>query len=268
MEWRGSVVVNGTSYSGVLIAPRFVLTASHVSGTAPTAIQFVLNVGGNRTHVIAARAVSVYPGASFPYDDLSVVELAGPAPAGVVIHPLARAPLPASQRITLVGYGGSGNGDVGPSIGGSQVVKRVGDNVIDLVATQLDASGRSSLFYLYDFDGPTGTGAMGGATLGNSIETLVAGSDSGSPAFARIGGVYHLIGINTFVTNPVAGAPNDFKFGMVGGGILLTRPEFLNWIDAITGYGANDADVPTLPQWALILGVTLLSGIAVQARRA
>lgn len=261
----GSVVVSGAAYSGVVVAPRFVLTASHVVGSAPpAAIQFVLNFGGNQTHTLAAQAVFRYPTASFPYDDLALIELTAAVPGGVHIYPLVREPLNSTQRITLVGYGASGNGNVGVTVAGSRTVKRVGENVVDAVQTTVDASGRSSLFYLYDFDGPSGTGVFGGPTLGNAIETLVAGGDSGSPAF--IGGA--LMGINTFVAQPVAGQPNDYKFGMFGGGMLLSRPEFLNWIDATTGYTASiDAvDVPTLPQWALIFGTLLMGTIAFRAQ--
>lgn len=261
----GSVVVSGAAYSGVVVAPRFVLTASHVVGsTSPAAIQFVLNFGGNQTHTIPAQAVFRYPSASFPYDDLALVELTVAVPNGVNIYPLFREPLNSTQRITLVGYGASGNGDVGVSAAASRSVKRVGENIVDAVQATVDASGRSSLFYLYDFDGPSGSGVFGGPTLGNAVETLVAGGDSGSPAF--IGGA--LMGINTFVAQPVAGQPNDYKFGMFGGGMLLSRAEFLNWIDATTGYtaSADAVDIPTLPQWALIAGTLLLGSIALGAQ--
>lgn len=261
----GSVVVSGGVYSGVVVAPRFVLTAAHVVGsTAPAAIQFVLNVGGNQTHTIAARAVFRYPSASFPYDDLALVELTVAVPGGVNVYPLVRDSFTAAQRITLVGYGASGNGNVGVSVGAARSVKRTGENVVDAVQTTMDSSGHSSLFYLYDFDGPSGTGVMGGSTLGNAVETLVAGGDSGSPAFIGTA----LMGINTFVSQPVAGQPNDYKFGMVGGGMLLSRPEFLSWIDATTGYTTTGAavDIPTLPQWALIAGAMLLGAITLRAQ--
>lgn len=261
----GSVVVSGNAFSGVVVAPRFVLTASHVVGSTPaSAIQFVLNFGGNQTHTIPAQAVFRYPTASFPYDDLALVELTVAVPNGVNIYPLFREPLNSTQRITLVGYGASGNGDVGVSVSASRTVRRRGENVVDAVQTTVDTSGRSSLFYLYDFDGPSGNGVFGGPTLGNAVETLVAGGDSGSPAF--IGGA--LLGINTFVAQPVAGQPNDYKFGMFGGGMLLSRPEFLDWIDATTGYtaSADAVDIPTLPQWALIAGTLLMGAIALRAQ--
>jgi hypothetical protein len=261
----GSVVVSGGVYSGVVVAPRFVLTAAHVVGTtSPTAIQFVLNFGGNQTHTIPAQAVFRYPTASFPYDDLALIELSTAVPAGVHVYPLIREPLNAAQKITLVGYGASGNGNAGISVAASRSVKRSGENIVDAVQTSVDGSGRSSLFYLYDFDGPSGNGVFGGPTLGNAVETLVAGGDSGSPAFLGTS----LLGINTFVAQPVAGQPNDYKFGMFGGGMLLSRPEFLDWIDATTGYTADTGavDIPTLPQWAVIMGAMLLGAIALRTQ--
>lgn len=261
----GSVIVSGSAYSGVLVAPRFVLTASHVVGSASaSSVQFVLNIGGDQTHVLQAQSIARYPTASFPYDDLALIELTTPAPVGAAIYPLARTSVSTGSRLTIVGYGASGNGDTGVSVGGSRTVKRVGANRLDQIQTALDASGRTSLFYLYDFDGPTGSGSMGGPTLGNAVETLVAGSDSGSPAFVTDGSVTRLVGINTLVASASPGGPIDYRFGSVGGGILLTDPRFLEWVDATTNY--TTVDIPTLPQWALIFSMGALTAIAVRRR--
>jgi hypothetical protein len=56
----------------------------------------------------------------------------------------------------------------------------------------------AAAFVIYDFDGPAGAGASGGGTLGNAVETVVAGGDSGGPAFIGSAGSYRLVGINTF----------------------------------------------------------------------
>lgn len=264
----GSVIVSGASYSGVLVAPQYVLTAGHVVGTtAPSAIQFVLNYGGNQTHVLQAAAVERYPTASFPYDDLALIRLTTAAPAGVAVYPLHRDAVASGQRVTLVGYGASGNGDAGVSVASSRTVKRAGQNVIDQTPTAIDTSGHSSLFFIYDFDGPSGNGVTGGVTLGNAVETLVAGGDSGGPAFIVDASGPRLVGIDTFVTASGSGTI-DYRFGSAGGGMLLSRAEFLAWIDATTGYttiGAS-ADVPTLPEWATIGGVVLLSFVALRSR--
>lgn len=252
----GAVVVGSQSFSGVLVSPRHVLTAAHVVGSAPaTSVQFVLNIAGDQTHLLPAQRISVYPTASFPYDDLALIELGVPAPAQARWYPLLRTPLSAQQRVTLVGYGSSGQGDVGVTVGGVRTIKRIGQNVVDAVQTTLDTSGRTSWFYLYDFDGPVGNGQMGGATLGNAIETVVAGSDSGSPAFVVAGSSIQLLGINSFVTPSAPGGATDYRFGTVGGGILLNHQNFLSWIDEAIAPPA--VDIPTLSEWASIAGIAL-----------
>lgn len=264
-SWNGvgSVVVGSGSYSGVLIAPQYVLTAAHVVGSAaPSSVQFVLNVGGDQTHVLSARSITRYPSASFPYDDLAIIKLETAAPPGVSSYPIERRSILPGQQIVLVGYGGSGNGNIGVSVGGSRTVKRTGRNVVDFVQTTIDSSGRTSLFYLYDFDGPSGNGSFGGPTLGNALETLVAGSDSGSPAFIVDAQGIRLVGINTFVASEAAGEPIDYMFGNIGGGILLTRPEFLNWVDATLGPQPGAEDIPTLPEWAVIVAIVLVTVVA------
>ena len=87
------------------------------------------------------------------------------------------------------------------SVAGTSSIKRRGQNVIDQFADRLDTSGRTGAFYLYDFDGPNGTGPLGGATLGNSTETSVVGGDSGSAAFVDTGSGPALYGLNTAVIN-------------------------------------------------------------------
>lgn len=263
----GSVIVGGGTYSGVLIAPRFVLTAAHVVGSAsPSSVQFVLNYGGDQTHVIQALSIKKHPTESFPYDDLALIELATAAPAGVSVYPIERNTIAVGHQIALVGYGASGNGNVGVTVSASRSVKRRGWNIVNLIQTTLDASGRESLFYLYDFDAPTGNGSLGGPSTGNTFETLVAGGDSGSPAFIVDSAGPRLVGINTFVISDTAGEPIDYMFGTMGGGILLSAPEFTNWIDATIGTYGGEEDIPTLPEWAVIVGILSMTAVAARGR--
>ena len=253
----GSVVVNGSPYSGVAITREHVLTASHVVGSAtPDKVQFVLN-NGPTPQTFSAAEISVFPSASFPYDDLAIIRLNVALPADLVIYPrIAGAPATGSV-LTLVGYGASGNGDIGATVGGQKTVKRSGQNALDRIATSIDTSGRSSLFYLYDFDGPSGQGTFGGATLGNASETMVASGDSGSPAFLTGAGGIQLAGINTFVAAQ-SGGSLTYTFGNLGGGILLSDPRFATWINEktqLSGGTDSDGEVP-LPLWALLsLGI-------------
>lgn len=273
--WRGvgSVVVRGSAYSGVLISPRHVLTAAHVVGDAgPAEVVFVLHPGSSAPLTLAAEAVTRFPDAAFPYDDLAVVQLQTPAPSGVPAYPIRAQPPAAAQSITLVGYGGSGNGDTGPSVGASSSVKRAGRNRIDAVVATLDESGRTSAFFVFDFDGPAGNGSTGGPTLGNAIESGLAGGDSGSPVFAEIDGVLWLVGISTFVAAPAAGQAIDYRFGSLGGGMLLSDARFQDWLRSTTGNSLvvpfPEGEVPAAPAWVLgLMGAALAGALSRRSRR-
>ena len=265
-----SVIVNGGAYSGVVIAPRYVLTANHVAGgQAPANVSVQINAQGTPLN-LAATAITSFPSASFPYDDLALITLATAVPEIVEILPIYRSTPPAHQVITLVGYGWSGNGDVGATVSKSSSVKRTGNNSIDGVQTTIDSSGRSSLFYLYDFDGPTGNGAFGGVTLGNGLETGLASGDSGSPAYATINGQRWLIGINNLVAAAPGASAIDYKFGTICGGMLLSDARFISWLTAQTQgtlgqSSANGGDVP-LPAWSIGLLAAGLAGSALRRR--
>lgn len=261
-----SVTVNGKVYSGVVVAPSFVLTASHVTGgAAPAAISVQINAQPTAV-VSAVTAVTTFPGASFPYDDLALLTLATPVTSQVRIPPiLTQAPSP-HEPLWLVGYGASGLGNAGPSMAGSASVKRTALNHLDAVQTTVDASGRTSLFYFFDFDGPTGGGAMGGGSLGNGLEGGLASGDSGSPAFVDIGGQRWLAGINTFVAPAPGSNSVDYRFGTIGGGMLLSDPRFVSWLSLQTqgttvAPPAGSEDIP-VPNWSLgVLGLLLSANV-------
>jgi len=265
--WSGevSVVVNGSPYSGTVIGAQHVLTAAHVvgAGTAPGIVQVVVNAAATPV-TMQVIAVASYPTASFPYDDLTVLTLAQPVPAGTAVYPIVDTPRPTGTVVTLVGYGASGSGATGVSVNQSSTVKRKGRNTVDALPTQLDASGRSSPFFVYDFDGNTGYGPLGGRTLGNAAETCVAGGDSGSGVFLE-DGVPALYGMSTFNLSFTQGVPAQPTFGFGGGGVVLSHPPYLEWLLAQTAgqmtmlSQANSSDsVPVAPGWGLgLLGSAL-----------
>ena len=255
--WSGvvSVVVGGAPFSGVVIGPRHVLTAAHVAlNQNPANVTVVANISASPA-LLAVEAVTSYPTAAFPYDDLSLLRLVQPVPAGVAIYTIMDVAQPLGTRVTLVGYGASGNPATGASVAGTSTVKRRGQNVIDQLTDRVDTSGRTGAFYLYDFDGPSGNGPIGGATLGNSTETSVAGGDSGSAAFVDTGSGPALYGLNTAVIN-FSGAPAG-AFGSGGTGMVLSHPPYLAWLAAQTNNTLSlssqvgSADVPALAPWAL-----------------
>ena len=251
----GSVVVNGSPLSGVVIAGQYVLTAGHVvAGQPVSAIHFALNQGGAQW-VSAVTAAYVYPSYNFPYDDLAILRLATAVPAGTPIYPFYSETVSSGLTITLAGYGGSGNGDTGVTVGANSTVKRTGTNTVDALLSTVDTGTRTSRFYLYDFDGPSGNGT------GNASETLVAVGDSGGPSFIRVGNHLQLFGINTFVSPPPGQTTVNYEFGTVGGGILACDPRFSSWIISTTQATAliAGAEVP-LPLWASgVLAALLLT---------
>ena len=269
-SWSGvvSVVVGGAPFSGVVIGPRHVLTAAHVAlNQNPANVSVVANTSTTPS-LLAVEAVTSYPTADFPYNDLSLLRLVQAVPASVAIYPVMDLAQPLGTRVTLVGYGGSGNPSTGATVPGTSNVKRVGQNVIDQLVDRLDTSGRTGAFYLYDFDGPVGSGPIGGPTLGNGVETSVAGGDSGSPAFVDTGSGPALYGLNTAVINFSGAAAGAFGSG--GTGMVLSHPPYLTWLSAQTSGGLSlssqvgSADVPTLAPWGL---AALGGGLAWWMRR-
>lgn len=236
----GSVQVNtrrgvyiGT---GTPIDATHILTAGHVvdvnnDGKANSKdgiknLYFNLNFGGNLTHQIAVTSVTInpnYTGFNRPSinDDLAILTLASPLPAGVPIYNLPTSDLASGTTITLVGYGRSGNGVSGYTVEASFTVKRSGVNNADAFYGQ-DDSGQPAAneVFRYDFDGPTGSGTFGGPTLGNDKETTIGGGDSGGPSF--VGDV--IVGVNTFTQG--FNAP---RFGSLGGGINVFP--YVTWIN-------------------------------------
>jgi hypothetical protein len=247
--WTSAVAVSvGTGiYSGVVIAPSHVLTAAHVTGAAAAAAISVHINSGPIPLVLGAKAVSTFPSASFPYDDLAVIELTTPVPANVKSPPIYSTGAGIGQSLILIGYGATGQGDTGPTLVASPTVKRAGRNVLDAVLNAVDASGKRSLFYLFDFDGPAGNGLLGGPTLGNRSESGLAPGDSGSPAYTQVDGEVWLLGINNMVVAQPWNSAVDYQFGTLGGGMLLSDPRFLSWLTAVTHGTLTTAPHPVPP---------------------
>jgi len=256
-RWSGVVCVlaDGSPYSGVAIGPRHVLTASHVvGGRAPAQLQVVLNHTAPPL-IVAVAATSVYPGATFPYDDLALLQLAQALPLGVATYPVMDLPRPVGTALTLVGYGASGLGDVGPTVPPDSAVKRTGMNVIDQFTDRLDSSGRTSPFFVYDFDGASGNGPLGGPTLGNALETTVAVGDSGCGAFVMFGDEPALYGLNNVALSFNGAALSTFGSG--GAGLILGYKPYLDWLVSETASAVEllskrqPDSIPAMPTWTL-----------------
>ncbi len=251
----GSVKVNGSPYSGVAIGRYYVLTAGHVvKGAAIANVSFVLNYGANSSHTIPAAATFVHPnfisfGNPNVNNDIAIIQLASPIPEGVPIYLLNTTPIAPGTSLTFVGYGASGKGSAGITVGGTESVKRVGRNQADQFLVDDGGTGKNEVFY-FDFDGNGATNFMGGVGLGNTNETTLASGDSGSPSFVQRNGQWFVAGINTFVATFPGGPTNAGTFGTGGGGQLVDA--YVDWITAIVPSATSSTDIPTLPEWAAI----------------
>lgn len=261
--WRGvaSVVRGSDVASGVTVGRRHVLTAGHVvDRLQPASVHTVyFNLGATPTTVPVVR-VTVHPDyVGVGNDDLALLELAADVPSPVTAYALERTPFETGTVLTLVGYGDSGTGTSGITVGRSATVKRVGQNVADVLEGNL---------YYFDFDGPTAaTNVLGAGSLGNGIETTVAGGDSGSPAFTLRNGIPTIAGLNVLRGSFAGGPTTPGVFGTAGGGVRIAP--YAAWIDATlaaSGVESADTDVP-LPGWAVAaLGLALL-GTGIKACR-
>ena len=234
--------------SATVIGSTYVLTAAHCvdaddNGTVdfdPLDVTFYLNYGTDLSHAITASAIYVHPdftGFANPSvnDDLAVIELSQPVPAGVPIYGLSAEPFVNVETITLAGYGTTGDGVSGyePDTA-SFTVKRVGWNNADVYISDDEGSGAREVFE-FDFDGDgKKTNVFGpprpyNLTLGNDVETTIGPGDSGGPSFIDDGsGHLVLFGVNTFTVGGRAGAP---LFGSVGGGIVVAP--YVDWIYSV-----------------------------------
>ncbi len=238
----GAVITGKGHYSGALIGPRHVLTAAHVvRGRLLTELGFRLNLTDEHAPPLPVAAVHIHPGFQgthrgtdgFWRDDLAVLELAQPAPAGVPPYDLYPDTQLLRSMVAFVGYGRSGDGERGAHLPGSPRVKRLGYNRIDALLPHGPADPRPVLF-LFDFDGPDLTSnrfkpdAPHNASLGPELEATFAGGDSGAPVFVFDRGVWKIAGVAAFVAAQEA---TPGRHGSIAGGTLV--PAYLDWIRAI-----------------------------------
>lgn len=259
--------------TGTAISPFTILTAAHCvdpldNGNviditqAGNDVRVVVNSDGTfnpATDLITANSVIMHPdydgfgicpfAATFQClnDDIAIIGLSQALPSNVEIYGFATNEITSGTTMVMAGYGVSGNGIQGYTVGPDFFIKRDGANVYDVCDTNdealFSANSPCEVWY-YDFDGTKNgvnrdtwcqfAGVCGGS-LGNDIETHVGGGDSGGPAFVvGTDGKLLLAANNTFGGNVFWGSDTtQGDFGDIGGGILLHS--YLTWIRETSG---------------------------------
>lgn len=269
----GNIAVGDKSFSAALISPRHVITAAHVvNGAKPENVTFILNAGGVASHRLAAGVIYVNPGYQgfvpsadgIVHDDLAIVELAEAAPADIPYYTPYFGELVPGTPLTLVGYGATGDGVHGVT-GNKANTKRTGRNAADVFALDDDGSDRIEAF-LFDFDGPdAASNRFGGTTLGNNVETTLAGGDSGSPALLKINGAWQLAGVSTFVSHFKDGPTQPGVFGTGGGGMVVSG--YAEWMMQTQALVRPVSPVPEPAPVARWLPGLLLLGLIASRRK-
>ncbi|MBX3747492.1 MAG: trypsin-like serine protease [Verrucomicrobiae bacterium] len=233
-----------------------VLTAAHCldivdgdgrSDVRPENALFILNYGSDFSHIIPAASITLHPdyngysglGVS---DDLAILHLTSPLPPGVPIYPLADPNWLSVAPVILVGYGDSGDGVNGYSVGSQFSIKRVGVNLIEYA--ELDDDGGPEVEIIawdFEYEGDPGRYDLFGIPFAfpNRLETTLGSGDSGGPAFMLnpydpSDPQLYLAGVNTF-SFWFEGVPNHDqpgRFGSGSGGIWLNA-EYQAWITSV-----------------------------------
>lgn len=293
-RFSGVVSINirydGNSFicSGSMISTRHVLSAGHCVDTTGNGtlidltkpgsdVRVVYNassiVGDPGRAIVTASAVSMHPDykgfgncpAGTPgfcvNDDLAVITLPVDAPAAATVYRVLAADMGSGTQITMAGYGVSGDGINGFTIGPNFRVKRTGGNVFDFFEgndetfTGLDPfgfiQGGANEVYYADFDGVNSSGvnvdsscAFFGhctAQLANDIEANIGGGDSGGPSFSDLTGELLLVANNTFGFSGF-GEENPGAFGSLFGGIALSS--YLGYLISATGGAVGIVPAP------------------------
>lgn len=281
--------------SGTLVSKRDVVTAGHcvdtngngqvIDITKPGSdVRVVFNassvVGSPGRAIVTADKVSMNPYyqgfGKCPYptttdfcvnDDVAVIHMNQDAPADAKIYRAYSGELGTGQLITMVGYGRSGDGIAGYTLGPDFRIKRTGQNVLDLFDRddELMFGGGPKEVWYADFDGAgkdTFCDLFGVCTpiLANDKEANLGGGDSGGPTFLFAEGEYLLVGNNTFGGTFAGQTPGTF--GTYFGGMLLSS--YLDYLELATD-GAIGR-VPEPGSMALI-GIAALAMLGTGRRR-
>ncbi|MBL9137154.1 MAG: trypsin-like serine protease [Verrucomicrobiales bacterium] len=250
-------VPGGFICTGTPISPWEVVTAGHcldvVDGdgkpdVAPQNVQFVLNYGSDLSHIIPAVNLFSHPdytgfGNPSINDDVAVIRLSQPLPAGVPIYKMVDPNWLGVAPIVLAGYGTSGDGANGYYVNPSFRVKRTGANLVEYAETDDEGGAQVELVaWDFEFEGDPFRYDYFGIPFSfpNDVESTLGGGDSGGPGFMfnpfdPTDNSLYLATVNTFsFWDTSAGPDHDEpgKFGAGSGGMWLGA-EYQQWITSV-----------------------------------
>jgi hypothetical protein len=243
---------------------RVVFNASSVVGDPGRAIVTASKVSMNSNYQGFGNCPVGVPGFCVN-DDVAVVHLNQDAPASAKIYRMYTGDI-SNRLITMVGYGRSGDGVNGYTVGPDFRIKRSGKNYVDLFDTDdeqnFSASSPNEVWYA-DFDGngqDTFCSGFGACTpqLANDVEANIGGGDSGGPSFMYSNGEYFLVANNTFGGTFPGQIPGSF--GTYFGGIVLGS--YADYLETVTD-GTIQTVVPEPETYALmLLGLGVVGAVA------
>jgi len=216
---------------GVLIAPRWVVTAAHaapmegmdaevqINGQAYRVEHVVVHPGYRRMPDALGQAAlaSGNPGPIHAFlaasDDVALIQLAAPV-SDVAPVRLYRGQDEAGRIATLVGKGATGTGLTGLLPGAPHRGQlRRAENAV---------TGGNDRYLWYRFDGP-GTGLP--------LEGVIGGGDSGGPLMIHDRDGWQLVGVGSWITAVPEHALEAGYYGQVVHNVRISR--YADWIDSV-----------------------------------